>query len=578
MLNGSLLSLRESSVFFGRGSEHLPVRLRYLPDARVVWINPRTMKDDPSFKDCGGTREAYVAHLLLCCAYALAESENHGPVVTGYADRYGGIGIGRNGGSGRAAMVHGYHVKGIGRTPLVSPLTDHGHASGGAYLEECVREAIFSELVAAEFPGGAVPILAIIDTGLTQVWQTDRGPMRERHCLIVRPAFLRPAHFERAAAFIGEHPKEGYRDALRVRQSFGAAIKLWGNDALRDTYRTFWLTWAEQLAYAFVHRLPHGGDNTSNIAMDGRLLDFGGMTAVPSWARISTVMGCAPSGENLRPLINAIQIHTAAWDRYVSAEDGRPGEASRLIGAAVQRYQQAVVREVLRVAGLTRPQTAHLLSSDQQRDVLSLVGRLLTHYRREHLTVFNGMPMPQPHFGWDVGQLWSETPPPHLQALRTFLADTFGMANSAEFSGSPMHAIAKRCVLRSRSRDALYRDVIKRDLYHALECDLRGDALCQESLDRLISRLVCQNRRDSPVELDDAVPIGFARNSTTGYALFRGLGTKRRFAIREWAADTGHENPSVQSPRIAIAQIAEGSIEFADAVVPTFKGALMSVA
>jgi hypothetical protein len=86
------------------------------------------------------------------------------------ADRYGGAGIGRNGGSGRNALVNGFLVKGVGRTPLVGQSTPLSHASGGAYLEECVREAIFSEVVSHDFPYGAVPALGILGTGLVQDW------------------------------------------------------------------------------------------------------------------------------------------------------------------------------------------------------------------------------------------------------------------------------------------------------------------------------------------------------------------------------------------------------------------------
>jgi hypothetical protein len=318
MLKAGALSVNESSAFFSEGNHHVAVSLRRLQDARVVWVNQRAMRDDPGFEACGGTREAYAKHLLKASGYAIAGHGECGDSAWGFADRYGGIGIGYNGGSGRAAVINGYHVKGIGRTPLVSALTDEAHASGGAYLEECIREAIFSELVAAEFPGGTVPILAVIDTGEVQLWNTDAGVLPERRCLLVRPAFLRPAHFERAPGYISGYSKEGHRDTRRVRGAFDTARRLWGREALHASYKAFWLTWAEQLAYAFIHRLPHGGDNTSNIALDGKLLDFGAMTAVPSWARISTVVGVLPSGENLAPLIKAIQTHVMFWARYVS--------------------------------------------------------------------------------------------------------------------------------------------------------------------------------------------------------------------------------------------------------------------
>ena len=152
------LSSMEALAFFDPEGQHLPLSMARLPQARVLWVNQRVMRQDPMFYTCGGTLDDYRAHLLHSCACVVADqSYEDKETVIGVADRYGGIRIGHNGGSGRAVILNGYHVKGVGRTPLVSVLTEAGHASGGAYLEECVRETIFSELIAAEYPGGAVP-------------------------------------------------------------------------------------------------------------------------------------------------------------------------------------------------------------------------------------------------------------------------------------------------------------------------------------------------------------------------------------------------------------------------------------
>jgi hypothetical protein len=569
MLRASDLSLNESSILFNEGGHHVAVNLCRLPGARVVWINQRVMNDDLAFEACGGTVKAYAEHLLHSCGYVISANDGCGDSVSGVADRYGGTGIGYNGGSGRAAIINGYLVKGIGRTPLVSALTDEAHASGGAYLEECIREAIFSELVAAEFPGGAVPILAIIDTGEVQLWNTDTGPIPERRCLLIRPVFLRPAHFERAPGYISAHPKEGHRDSLRVRHVFNTALHLWGREALQASYKTFWLTWAEQLAYAFIHRLPHGGDSTSNIALDGKLLDFGAMTAIPSWARVSTIMGSLPSGENLIHLIKAIQTHVMFWARYVTAETLRPDSANELVTLAVQHYQHAVVREVLRVAGLTKRQAQKLIISAHQEALMSIVARLLTHYRREQLAVFNNMPMPMPRLAWDIAQVWSETPPNHLLALRTFLVNRVCRVDAAV-----MRTLSARCTMRSRGREALYRDRIKVDLYRILESNLKGHALKQESLDRVISEWVCQNRRDSSIEFDDALPIGFARHTTASYALFQEQSSGRRFAVNEWSVE-GVSPAGLQ--RISIESIAGDRIVFANPSIKPFQGAVMLI-
>lgn len=558
------LSPAEASAFFDPTSQHLPLSMSRLPQARVVWVNQRVMRMDPGFAECGGTLDDYRAHLLRSCAYVVTDQPSgNEEAAIGVADRYGGTGIGRNGGSGRAVVINGYHVKGVGRTPLVSVLADESHASGGAYLEECVRETIFSELVAAEYPGGSVPTLAIIDTGLVQWWDADAGPLPERRCLLVRPAFVRPAHFERAAGFIATDPADGYADARRVDHAFRVAKTLWGRDALNAAYQKLWSAWAEQLAYGFVHRLPHGGDSTSNIAMDGSLLDFGATTATPSWARISLTWGSPPTGDGMFYLVNAIKGHAFMLGREVDPAYLSPEGIRKTIAATAQAYQRVMLREMLRVAGLMRPLAERMLQ--EEPGVVRILGRLLTHYRREQFAIFDGTPSPR--VPWDQALLWSDDPPPHWRPLRDCLlawVERFGIVGRVQVAGCS--------VFRGQDRPALYHESIKKELYEHLEHRLKGHALCQESLDHLINGVVCRHRRDGIHEPVGAIPVGFARCSTAGYALFQDLENSRWFAIPEWRAETSALGIPFGETRVPLREVTEDTIVFDDAAIPSFHG------
>lgn len=558
------LSSAEALTFFDPEGQHLPLRMARLPQARVVWVNQRVMSQDPAFAMCGSTLDDYRAHLLRSCAFAVTDqlSENE-EVAIGVADRYGGIGIGRNGGSGRAVVLNGYHVKGVGRTPLVSVLTEAGHASGGAYLEECVRETIFSELIAAEYPGGAVPTLAIIDTGLVQWWDVDAGPLPERRCLLVRPAFVRPAHFERAAGFIAADPTDGYADARRVDHAFRVAKTLWGRDALSAAYQKLWSTWAEQLAYGFIHRLPHGGDSTSNIAMDGSLLDFGATTATPSWARISLNWGSPPIGEGMFYLVKAVNDHAAMLGRELDPAYLSPEGIRKPIAMAAQVYQRVMLREILRLAGLTRSLAERMVQ--EEPGVVGILGRLLSHYRREQFAIFDGTP--RPRIPWDQGRLWSDDSPSHWRPLRDCLLAWIGKSDSTKCEQAIGYS-----VFRGQDRPALYHESIKKELYEHLEHRLKGHALCQESLDHLINGVVCLHRRDGIHEPVDAIPVGFARCSTAGYALFQDLEDSRWFAIPEWRAETSAPGIAFDETRLPLREVTEDTIVFDDAAIPSFHG------
>lgn len=569
------LNLRESSVLFGADSAHLPVRLNRLPRARMLWLNQRVMRSDPRFAEAGGTAQAYVSHLLACCAYAMAADNGVEPsndTVIGFADRYGGTGIGHNGGSGRAAVVNGYHVKGIGRTPLVSVLADEAHASGGAYLEECVRETIFSELVAAEFPAGSIPTLAIIETGEFQVWDTDDGPKPERRCLLVRPCFVRPAHFERAAGFISANAKEGALDAARVRQFFELSMGLWGREELVETYQRFWLRWAEQLAYAFVHRLPHGGNTSSNICLDGRLLDFGGTAAMPSWARASIMLGGPPTGAELMFLSQAVLAIAPFLTRHLDVEAATQQWVARTVVEAAQRYTEVGMREMLRLAGLTGVQARALLADDHDGILGKALVRVRSHYQREQFTIFDGTPTPR--IPWNLDQIWSARPPEHFFELRGLLERRLILtATTPSLTGDMVaRGLARRSTQRARSRDHLYREKIKHDVYAALDGALQGDALTLKHVSNFIAECVARNRRDGPTEPEDALPLGYAGNATASYALFECQHSGQHFAVQEWSADEAAHLATSSDDRIAIKALTASGIDFADPARLRFDG------
>ncbi|KQV51803.1 hypothetical protein [Massilia sp. Root335] len=538
---------------FGAATGQVPVTLARCADAGIVWLNPRAMVDDPSRPAGVDDARAYGAHLLERAACADAPS---GAAVTGWADRYGGTGIGWNGGSGRAAVVGGYHVKGTGRTALIGAGTDQAHASGGAYLEECLREAILSELVAAEFPHGAVPTLGIIDTGLVQQWETPDGPFIERRTLLVRPVFLRPAHFERAYLFDDGTPLTGARDQERVARFFTQASRAIGRAGLDRLYRDVWWRWAEQMAYAWVHRLPHCGDSTSNICLDGKLVDFGAMAAMPGWASIGTIWGDLPYGEELTVLARGAAALARHWGRYVDPRYAAPDEVGRLLDQAYRHYRFVVDRELLRLCGLDRARALAVRAaetSSHERDGLeAVVARLLAHYRREHTTIFGGTP--RLRIAWDLERVWETTPPSHLAGLRRVLDRHVPDAGTA---------VRARCVFRTRGRPALYREALKARLHGAIADGLATPA-ARKTADAFICRAIVDNRRDGLDDPADAVPIGHARNGHAGYALFEDARTARRFAIREWGG---------ARVRVPLAEVAPSTLTFADGT-PPFEGAV----
>jgi hypothetical protein len=547
------LTASETTRFFGADSGHVAVSMERLPNPRVLWMNDREL---PSMVPAFANRasKSAVEDDLIAATALVTTYSNEGRLSAGiaFADRYGGDSIGSHGGSGRSVSTNVFHVKGIGRTPLVSSTADNFHASGGAYLEECCREIILSELASAEFPFGAVPSLALIDSGNSVVWDTDKGPKVERMTLLVRPSFLRAAHFERATNFFSSNPREGSLDHNRVSMTFKNAIEMWGKQNLVNTYLIFLERWAEQIAYGFAHRLTHCGYTTSNTCFDGRLVDFGATAAMPSWASIKTMPNIPRFGNEFAVVVSAAQSLGFYFGQFVSSELSSPEFIESVVAKARARYESRLALEVLRCCGLPRSVAEAALASSSHQQISRCIKGLIRHYQSEFLDIFLGTPIPS--VSWDLAQMWSRFPPDHLKALRDEIkgfvhADTLG-------------AIAERCRFRCAPRHDAYREIIKRQLYEKLELSLAGDKLSTPSLSRFLTKTIVNLRRDSRADPVDAVPLGFARSDTSSYSVHRSMENGELFAVEDFsdASSSAGVNSKRHAKRIKVLRVSDEDV------------------
>lgn len=544
--------LQNAGQLFSAATGHVPMAMKRLTDARVVWINgrvPIARTSRAEAADGAGDED-------LLARYAFVADVNGNPSLNaqdaplGHADRYGGAGLANNGGSGRAVVLNGRHVKGIGRTPLIGAGTDEAHASGGAYLEEVVRESMLAEIAAAEFPWGAVRTRAIIDTGLRVVWDEDQGPRPERRCLMVRPAVLRPGHFERAIGHRSAHPNEGAADAERVAAMFRAVVDRWGAAQVVRTFDALAPRWAQQAAYGFVHRLTHGAYTSSNLALDGALLDFGAMRSLPSWARCSVMLGMPPTGDELHVLQAALASLGLAVDKALPPPSGMPAYAQRASAMARRAYHGTLRVEALRLAGLARAQARRVLEGPVGPRLVHEINRCVAHGRQEQIDLFEETP--QPRLDWGFDQLWGAEPPQALRGLRD--------AIEAALSPSPAErdALRRRNALRARTRAELFSNTLKPTLYAQVERELEGERLTPQTLSALIDGYVLRNRRDSRHDPEDAVPLGFAVTADASYALFEPILGGEPFALREEPL-AGEPTPAAQAQRLALSVLASES-------------------
>jgi len=394
-------ALTRGTVDFRDISDSLlvPFAARRLDAARVAWINVRwfVQRGIDVFDD--GERRRVESWLLDEFGYAIIgdpASWFGGAVKLFDADRYGSTeGTTPHGGSGRSGIAGLFSAKGMGATPLVGEGAPSGHAHGCATLEECLREATYAEVIDAEFPFGAVPIIAVLDTGVDFIDPDARDIRRSRvrRGLLVRPCVLRPAHAERAPLF---RPLSTVNDAqVRYHQHEDVArtkavVRHWLGMGLSEgcavSPRELVERMVRQIAFGQVHRISSGGMFSSNVSMTGALLDFGNAHALPDWSHakvLDHVAGFGGEMTTLRLIVKSLAFYLAKY-----APDGtRVDNEAELQDLAIAAHQSAFAKECLKLFQFGAP----------LRNATPLVGFLREHFKQQQARRVRYQ------YGWPVG-------------------------------------------------------------------------------------------------------------------------------------------------------------------------------
>lgn len=202
-------------------------------------------------------------------------------IKTFMAERYGGDGILSNGGGGRCGFDGLWQLKGLGPNQLVGKDVDADHGDGNLSLDSAIYESIWSEIINAALPFGAIRTVAVLDTGRSF---EERGISTPRG-LLVRQSVVRPAHFIRAIYFKEQQFDRLSEDALRVKSAIvklidflpGAGVATTTSnmsDRLRLGLFELAARFAEQFAAAKAKHIIHYNVSASNLSLDGAWLDL----------------------------------------------------------------------------------------------------------------------------------------------------------------------------------------------------------------------------------------------------------------------------------------------------------------
>jgi len=265
----------------------VPFGVRPFAKGRVLWLNDRWFLESGVNSLDPIVRREIEKEFLSRFGVTAAEPGQKGDGGVLWADRYGAGNGALHGGSGRCGVFGAYNAKGVGRTPLVADNADWVHSSGCLWLSDAIRETIDAEIAAAELPYGAVPVIAIIDTG--EFHPRQDGGADQRRAIVVRPNFIRPAHFERSIFFgdSGTLNSEQVKDARRTKEAIQFVSSHSPDGQISFDLSEMFLRFARQIGHGRAHRLWIGPFFTGNASIDGALVDFGSFRAVPSWRRAS---------------------------------------------------------------------------------------------------------------------------------------------------------------------------------------------------------------------------------------------------------------------------------------------------
>jgi hypothetical protein len=286
-------------------------RLARVVDSRVAWENPEGVESN--------CPDSYCLPISQSEKLSLDWSKTRCFKI----ERYGGVGIGVNGGGARCSLIDGFSIKGTGPNVLRGQGAPYLHSYGGASLKEAIRETIWGEILNVTLPFGAVRVERISLTGseVPLDYPDEFGNSMIARALIYRKQFIRPAHFLRALSYrpienVDANRKKDRQRTIDCLKGFETivckSISLRGKFDFVQLLAVLFQRYASQIAASRASRLLHGSISPSNLTIDGRVLDFGMSSSVADFGNYILARGCPSSSNQAADLI--ISLKELCWE------------------------------------------------------------------------------------------------------------------------------------------------------------------------------------------------------------------------------------------------------------------------
>jgi len=255
-------------------------------DAKLLWFNSREQAGEEGLKNSIDiTRHEFLREN----AYAISANKSFNKVIFNInnskmlvAERYGGSGIGSNGGGARCGNTEKYQLKGVGANCFASEKSDFLHSYGGLDAPSAIIETINSYIFGKILPLGTVKIHGLIWIGEEAGFDVTKNA-NCKGFIMVRDKSLRPAHLMRTIGFVPRNEYESIviNDVARLRKINKLLAKsLGGHTQFIALLGRFLKNHANQFGFARAARLMNGVISPSNCTMDGRWIDLNSCSLV----------------------------------------------------------------------------------------------------------------------------------------------------------------------------------------------------------------------------------------------------------------------------------------------------------
>lgn len=368
------------------GDRVLPVRAVHEPDARVVYF------DHELADELGIAADVDDATLVRGLSWRILPEQampaaSDRPIIDVCCDRYGGVGLDKSRGAGRAIILPWGNLvaHGVGPTPLATPIEGRygknlGYTPMVLAWSRMVRAWVYDETFCLR----SNRILAILDWGERVEVELDGDPhFLERRGVFVRAGLqFRPAHALEGEAGGGPWSRRVFVAGAEVA---GVLVR---DDAGQPDWRAT-LTesarrHAELQAQAQRHRILHGALSTSNMGVDGAMLDVEASTSQPGTAPILSMDMQKKFGFVSAMDLFGFEQLARAHELQVAYDAVRTGTDAELQSIDVleilrPRFERALEEELIAALGLKHPLACALVAAlpEAARELRLVIERLM---------------------------------------------------------------------------------------------------------------------------------------------------------------------------------------------------------